>query len=239
MRKYLLNVNGFDVEARLTERDANSAVDPLIENMQTIRQQKGSRAIVFLAGMPGAGKSTLALIAEKRAAEAGCPWKIQTLGLDGFHYAAAELSYAYREIGGSIVCLADVKGRPETFDAEKFALYVRDLSENKEVFWPTYDRRAHDVCGASMQVTGDILIVEGNWLLLKSPEWSRAREFADMTVCLKTSAEKVKPRLIERKMRGGKTYEEAVRWFDRVDGPNCELFERESVKADFEITLNA
>ena len=79
---YELNVNGF--AARLTvTADELSRLDALIGRLNALYDALGRRTVVFLAGMPGAGKSTLALLLAARASETGSPHVLQALGLDG------------------------------------------------------------------------------------------------------------------------------------------------------------
>lgn len=236
-RIFDLNVNGFAQQAEISTNDLKMVIDPLINDLCSQKERTNGKLIVFLAGMPGAGKSTLALMIEARARELECPFKFRALGLDGFHYPQKVLDNAYATIDGKRVCLATRKGCPETFDCARFTDFLRSAQTESEAFWPVYDRRAHDVLGEVIKVEGDILLVEGNWLLLNDERWATAREYCALTIQLETKPEEVRPRLIARKMRGGKTLKEAEAWYDTVDGPNCERFLMESVPAQKKIRL--
>lgn len=224
---YELIVNGFVVQLTMSGAELER-IDALIHRLVGLRRRLGRRAIVFLAGMPGAGKSTLALLIAARAQEIHCPCAIQALGLDGFHYPEEKLKTTF----ANGIPLSSVKGSPETFDRSLFTLALARAAHNAVSAWPVYDRRLHDVASETLAVTGDILIVEGNWLLLREESWAAARAYCDHTILLKTTIDAVRPRLIARKMRGGLTRSAAENWFARVDGPNCQRFLRESVNAD-------
>src|ERR1700682_378642 len=72
----------------------------------------GSRAILGIAGSPGAGKSTLVdLLLERIAAAKGADW-VAHIPMDGFHLADAQLD----RIGAR-----GRKGAPDTFDTAGYA----------------------------------------------------------------------------------------------------------------------
>ena len=119
-KRYRLTINGFPVEAEFPRREMEQAIDPLIDALLALRGRLSRRAVAFLAGPPGAGKSTLAEVLCARAAERQADARVQALGLDGFHYPNAYLNETYRMIDGARTRLRDVKGRLETFDVRHF-----------------------------------------------------------------------------------------------------------------------
>lgn len=232
-----LPVNGFSVNACYSPRE-EIVMTALLERIMNLKKT-GLRKIVFLAGPPGAGKSTLCLSLAALARMKGFTQTIACAGLDGFHMRREKLNVESALIDGRAVPLYTVKGRPETFETEAFSLAVREAKNAESVLWPVYDRTLHEVSDLREDVSSDILLVEGNWLLSDAPKWARAREAADFTVALLADRQILKPRLVERKMRGGKSAEEAEEWFEKVDGPNIELFEKTRVKADAVLRITA
>ncbi|MBR3929357.1 MAG: hypothetical protein IKJ65_10180 [Clostridia bacterium] len=233
-RIYVLDVNGFQVDAAYKPSE-EALIDWTIDHLMSLRQKKaqdgGEKTIAFFSGPPGAGKSTLALSVCKRAEERKTAYSFECLGLDGFHKRRDVLLNTYTEKDGRRINLNDIKGAPETFDAETFCNSLFGVKTRKSVLWPVYDRRIHDVSDEMKKVSGDILLIEGNWLTL-SGIWAKAREMCDITFSVDADDMLLKERLIGRKVRGGKTMEEAVDWFKRVDGPNIRLYRKESVPSD-------
>ena len=81
-------------------------------------------------------------------------------------------------------------------------------------------------------MTGDIILIEGNWLLLADAPWKAARELADATLFLRADAKDLRERLIGRKMKGGATRESATAFYEASDGPNVERVLCDSVTAE-------
>lgn len=49
----------------------------------------------------------------------------------------------------------------------------------------------------------NVVVVEGNWLLLNEPVWNELHRLADFTVFVDTQPEFLQERLVNRKIRGG------------------------------------
>lgn len=230
---YSLNVNGFDVKAEFTQEEAGRILDGTLDALLKIHKNADApqRTIAFFAGPPGAGKSTLALSLEKRAHERNLSALVQCLGLDGFHLKSERLKNTYIVLDGRRVLLNDIKGASETFDAKGFIEACEKVKRGGEVIWPVYDRMKHDVSDCGLRVTGDILLIEGNWLLYPGL-WEEARRFSSISYCVSAPGELLKKRLIQRKMRGGYTHDQALSWYERVDGPNVRAFYENSRNAD-------
>lgn len=236
MKTYFLNVNGFETRVSFSKREISLVFDRLLDEISLIHEKRcdGLRTIAFLSGPPGAGKSTLGLALSKRAGERKLPYEVQCLGLDGFHKRSRILQSTDIIYNGRKTALSEIKGAPETFDAVLFKTAVTGAKRNEDVLWPVYDRRLHDVSDEGVCVTGDILIIEGNWLMLAG-EWAEARKMCDISISLSAKEDLLKARLIERKMRGGKTDKEAAAWYETVDGPNIKRYIKDSEKSDISL----
>ncbi|WP_437076658.1 nucleoside/nucleotide kinase family protein [Streptomyces sp. enrichment culture] len=191
----------------------------------------GRRAILGIAGSPGAGKSTLAqrLVGELNGS--GEPW-VAHVPMDGFHLADAELERLGRR---------DRKGAPDTFDAAGYAALLRRLREADEndeagevVYAPCFERELEQPLAGAVPVppAARLVITEGNYLLLGTGAWARVRPLLDEVWFCAADEERRVGRLIARHERFGKSHEEAVAWVERSDERNAELVEATRDRAD-------
>lgn len=174
------------------------------------------RRIIGLVGAPGAGKSTYAeRLAEATRAQGRA---VAVIPLDGFHLADRVLTEH-----GSL----DRKGAPETFDAHGYAALLRRLRTAREsVFAPAFERDLEQPLAGAIEVPAevDLVITEGNYLLLDTPAWRSAHESIDEVWFVDAPDEQVRiERLTARHIRFGKTPAEAAAWVARVDAPNADL----------------
>lgn len=86
--------------------------------------------------------------------------------------------------------------------------------------WPIYDRKLHDVGSERLRVDADIVLVEGNWLLLDEPGWRDLKQMADLSIFIEAREVVLEPRLIQRKMMGGLSKEAAVAFYKNSDQKN-------------------
>ena len=115
--------------------------------------------------------------------------------------------------------MKQVKGCPETYDTEKLRQKLEKI-KIEDILWPIYDRNLHDVVENQIKVTKDIILIEGNWLLLKQEPWKSMQQYADYKILILAEEEMLKERLISRKEKGGLTREEAVEWYQNSDSKN-------------------
>lgn len=157
---------------------------------------RGRRALVAIAGAPAAGKSTLAARLEVRLEarlDAGAPGRAAVLGMDGYHLDDALL--------GALGRLAR-KGAPDTFDVGGLAAMLGRLRENAEeaIAIPVFDR-AIEIARAGAGLiprSVDIVLVEGNYLLVDAPPWDRLAGFFDLRVLIEVPEAVRRQRLRER-----------------------------------------
>ena len=74
----------------------------------------------------------------------------------------------------------------------------------------------HDAVPDAMEVTGDILLVEGNYFQIGEGAWAGIGELADETVYISAPMGLLRDRLVGRKLKGGSTQEEAEAWTTRT-----------------------
>ncbi|MEJ2868654.1 nucleoside/nucleotide kinase family protein [Actinomycetospora sp. OC33-EN08] len=188
------------------------------------------RALLGIAGAPGAGKTTLALA----LVEALGPEAVH-VPMDGFHLADVELERLGRR---------DRKGAPDTFDADGYAALLGRLrgplsaccpgSLSGTVYAPAFDREIEQPIAGSIPVpsTCRLVVSEGNYLLLDDPAWRAVRARFDEVWFHETDEVARRERLVGRHVRFGKTRDEAVAWVEAVDEPNARLIEATRSRAD-------
>lgn len=164
------------------------------------------RFIVALAAPPAAGKSTL-------AAELAGLTGAKVVPMDGFHYDDAVLLARGAR---------DRKGAPDTFDVQGFIHLLRRLRSEDEVAIPLFDRALEiSRAGADIVTASDqILIVEGNYLLLNDAPWPDALPLYDLTIWLEVPEAVLIQRLQDRWAHYGQTPEQATAWINGNDLPN-------------------
>lgn len=234
-----LTVNGLTYTVEYRDGDVRETFEPLLRAWAARHAEDGGRYVALLAAPPGTGKTTLALFLQELAAQMPDMPHVQALGMDGFHYPNAYLDTHTVEEDGRTKTLRERKGAPFTFDAEALAAAIADLKSEHPAPWPAYSRELHDVVPAAVPVMGEIVIVEGNYLLLDDSRWRGIAKLADQTVFLSADAGMLRERLVGRKVAGGMERAAAEAWFEASDGRNVDLVLRRHLPADVELRLDA
>ncbi|NDL68646.1 nucleoside/nucleotide kinase family protein [Anaerotalea alkaliphila] len=232
----LLNVNGFEYEAHFEQRELDDIIKPLILKFQELHQRRQRRIIVFLAAPPAVGKSTFSLFLESVSKEMENAIPVQCLSLDGFHHTNEYLANHKAVIEDEERCLSEVKGMPETFDLSTFKEKLVKM-KSEDVKWPIYDRNLHDVVPDQIPVHSGIVLIEGNWLLLDEPGWKELKDLSDYSIFIGSKESMLKERLINRKIRGGSTPEEAAAFYEKSDRKNIERVMKHRLKADMVLDM--
>ncbi len=229
---YETEINGIKCTVRFSEENISGLFLPLLKTLTQLREQKGRRVLMFLAAPPGAGKSTLLSFLEELAAGTeGCA-PVTTIGMDGFHRYQDYLLTHTIVRGGEEIPMVRVKGAPETFDLERLTDRIRRVAVGETCGWPEYDRLLHDPRENAVRITGEVILLEGNYLLLNRPGWKELKAYADYTVRLVADEDFLRQRLIARRILTGVDAEEAARFVDYSDMANVRLCLRESAEAD-------
>ena len=228
---YDMVINGLPQRVKYNEDTVNQLFLPLLRKLTQIQRQKQRKIMAFLAAPPATGKSTLLQFLEQLSKTQDDMQAIQSLGMDGFHYPNAYLDSHTIERDGETITLRSIKGAPETFDVAGLRAKIQEAKQEKS-FWPVYDRKIHNPIPGVLEVNGDILLVEGNWLLLDEPQWRDLRELADYTLSIKATPELLQERLIQRKIQGGLSKADAVKFYETSDRLNIERILNHTLPAD-------
>lgn len=208
-------------------------IEALIADAAALIPSTG-RAILGLAGPPGAGKSTLAVRLVEGVNAVHGARTAAYVPLDGFHLSNAQLE----RLGHS-----RRKGAIFTFDVWGYVALLRRLVDgvSHPIYVPDYDRELHEPVAARHVVEHDtgLVITEGNYLAVAVPGWREIVEITSQLWYVNAEAELRERRLLRRHREGGRSMAHA-RW--RVDGNdmiNAELVAGGAAVCDRVVTVPA
>ena len=133
--------------------------------------------------------------------------------------------------------MVQVKGSPVTFDLEGLTAKIKEVISGETCGWPTYDRHLHNPIEDAIEITGDIVLLEGNYLLLDEDGWRELHKMADYTIFLRADSDMLRERLVSRKEASGNTRDKAEAFVDFSDMRNVRLCLEHSLKAELELVL--
>ncbi len=234
---YSANINGIEYSVSYSDALVNGTLIPLLRHLSQLHTEKGSRVIVMLVAPPGTGKSTLVSFLEHLAKSAIPDKRVQSVGMDGFHLRQEYLLTHTVELDGENIPMARIKGAPITFDLQALRTKIEEAAQGQICKWPHYDRQLHDPVDDAITIDADIVLIEGNYLLLDADGWRELSRYADYTIVLTADADVLRERLIGRKMKTGMTREDAERFVKFSDMPNVRLCLNKTMKADLELSV--
>ena len=213
--EYSTNINGIEVVASYSEKSVNAILIPLLRHLSAIHTKRKKQIIVMLAAPPGAGKSTLVSFLESLAKDIIPEKTVQAVGMDGFHRRQEYLTSHTTIVDGKKIPMVDIKGAPITFDLKELKNKIIELKENAVCKWPEYNRMLHNPVEDAIAVDADIVLLEGNYLLLDQDGWRDISEYADYTISMTAEPQMLRKRLIDRKTASGNTREnkQSLAWF--------------------------
>ncbi|MFR9724886.1 nucleoside/nucleotide kinase family protein [Streptomyces sp. MS19] len=184
------------------------------------------RAVLGLAGPPGAGKSTLA-----RALTAALGPSAAYVPLDGFHLSNGQLD----RLG-----LRDRKGSEPSFDVWGYEALLRRLLGDggrepvRDVYVPDFDRALDEPVAArhAVPAAARLVVTEGNYLACDLPGWREARSLMAAVWYVDAPPELRDERLMLRHTGFGRARAAARAWIDGNDLPNAGLAERSRDRCD-------
>ena len=197
----------------------------LAQRARALADRLGRRVVIGIAGAPGAGKST---VAEGLVAALGA--RAVLVPMDGYHLSQQVLESLAR---------ADRKGAPDTFDAASLNHLLGRIREagDETIYFPVFDRNIEEPIAAGGAVTAahDIVVVEGNYLLLGEGEWADTRTQLDEAWFLTLDPEVRRERLVARHVKYGRSPQSAADWVAEVDEPNAVRIDAGRAAADLVI----
>lgn len=183
------------------------------------------RVLVAIAGPPASGKSTLSKALNTHL-NAVVNVHSVVVPMDGFHLDNEQL----KDLG-----LLHRKGAPETFDFDGFAhLLDRLRMSDQPIYYPTFDRALDKAIAGQgvVQSHDQVILIEGNYLLLDEEPWSQISPLFDHSIFLNTPMDVLKSRLIQRWRAHDHSADDAEKRALSNDIPNAKRVCAGSVNAD-------
>ncbi|KAL4763220.1 kinase-related protein [Aspergillus foveolatus] len=188
-------------------------VDKIWEKFQNTPEN--ARLLIAVSGIPGSGKTELAItmakrINEKHGAQNG-DLIAAAIPMDGYHLTRAQLAqmpdpeYA-----------AARRGAAFTFDGEKFLALVRALREpltpkTQTLHAPSFDHAVKDPVDNDIPIEAArrVIFFEGNYLSLNKEPWNSAAKLMDELWFVDVDFDTARQRLIKRHVKAGIAKDEA------------------------------
>ncbi|ELU36858.1 PRK domain-containing protein [Rhizoctonia solani AG-1 IA] len=241
---------------------ADSLVTYLIDKLKGYYLKPSRRFLVGICGIPSSGKTTLSkkIVENINLLENGAAVLV---GLDGWHYSRAELDKfdnvkeAYDRRGaGELTKLTIVppSNRPSspafTFDSASYVKFATALRQSPSssvtpppqtsiIYAPTFDHALKDPTpnGQSILPSHRIVVIEGLYTFIDTPEWKPAAEALDERWLIEVDIPEATRRLVQRHVVTGvaKDLEEANWRAENNDMPS--KFMNDSNQGTREITV--
>lgn len=235
--EFIRTINGLDVHAVYSEDSVKNIFLPLLRGLTELYREKNRRITVLLAAPPGAGKSTLVSFLQYLSETTEGLEPVKTIGMDGFHHYQDYLLSHTVTRNGETFPMVKVKGSPISFDLELLEQRLARVSAGENCYWPEYSRPLHNPVDGVNRVEGNIVLLEGNYLLLDEPDWCRLRSYADFRIFIRADEKDVKDRLTVRKAASGMPVEDAAKHVEFSDIPNVRECLAHSTGADLTLRM--
>lgn len=179
--------------------------------------------LIAIAGPPAVGKSSLAEKMVGDLKDKG--YKTQFCPMDGFHMTNDELKKIH---------LRDVKGRIDTFKADKFFEAVLNLKAKESFWWPIFSRTKDNPISKGSFISGkeDVFVLEGNYLFNQSEPWASAAKNFQLRIFIDLPDKILRERLLIRHKKSGFSMSVIKEKIDNVDLHNAALIRETKSEAN-------
>ena len=105
---------------------------------------------------------------------------------------------------------------------------------------PIYDRKIHDPVPNMLEISAidEFILVEGMLLLEDSPIFEEIALLLDFVFYLDAPMEECHQRVVARKVKAGRTIQDAEAHYQKVDKPNIHRIQKAKLRAPAVLTLN-
>lgn len=198
-----------------------------------LEESSNDRILVTITGIPGSGKSTIANAIANSINTINYEKvprlkpRCISISMDGYHLSRSDLNamddpeYAFKR-----------RGAPFTFDADGVVNLVRALRNSCNlpkikrpiIKVPSFDHKEKDPLTNGITIDSDIniIILEGNYLLLNIEPWNEIEKYADERWFVDVDIEIARERLAKRHVEAGieKSINDALTRVDSNDTLN-------------------
>ncbi|KAL4950509.1 P-loop containing nucleoside triphosphate hydrolase protein [Aspergillus filifer] len=208
-----------------------------------------ARLLIAVSGIPGSGKTELAISMGKRindlySAQNEGRLIAATIPMDGYHLTRAQLAQM-----PDPEMAAARRGAAFTFDGDKFLELVKALREpltdqTQTLHAPSFDHAVKDPVDNDIPIAAErrVLFFEGNYLSLNKEPWSSAAKLMDELWFVEVDFDTARQRLIKRHVKAGiakdeKEAEKRANENDLVNGReivDCRLDVQEVITSSFD-----
>ncbi|KAI1294448.1 P-loop containing nucleoside triphosphate hydrolase protein [Xylaria venustula] len=165
-----------------------------------------TRIVIAFSGPPGSGKSTIVEQVVRRINTIFQRPLATCLAMDGFHYPRAYLNTLPNHTEAHTY-----RGAAWTFDADGVVNLVKTLSVSRNttepvtILAPSFDHNLKDPVPDAIRIEPktEIVIIEGNWLLLDRDPWKQIPEHVDDTWFVDVDPELALHRIARRHLAAG------------------------------------
>ena len=189
-------------------------------------RKNNDRFMVAVAGPPGSGKTTISGLLQAEL-EGRYKLSAQVVPMDGFHLDDSIL----QQRG-----LLPRKGAPQTFDVDGLSNILMRLTSTPavDVLVPVFDRERELSRASAREISEsvEVIIVEGNYLLLNMMPWSSLKQYFDLSVMIQCEKPVLRQRLMNRWLDLDFSQEAARVKVEENDLPNATTVISQSVKSD-------
>ena len=218
-----LSLDGQPGSIELSQEQFETVYQPVMEQIVAVQQRLQRRILVGIAGPPGCGKTYFSKLLTMLLNQNTQQEMAVYIGMDGWHYSQKQLEQMTFCRDGKLMLLKAIKGAPESFDVDDFLDFLKLVRDTEKLSFPMYDRTIHDPVQHLGQIDSghQIILIEGNYLLLNEVPWNEIKTFLDLS-CFLWADEKLRwHTLLKRHLKGGKNTSQALRHTRYVDMANA------------------
>jgi hypothetical protein len=238
-----LTIDQTDTLLELDRTETENYYDPLACFLLKRYHSQQRRLMIAVAGPPGVGKTAfttlLVAVINAEAVRQGAEHEVAIqIQQDGWHYPNSYLTTHTLRRGNEEILLSQIKGKPETFDTTSAYTCLEKIRRGKPVSYPVYSRILHNPVPDAGKVASynQVVVVEGNYLLLQREPWRRFLNLFDLRIFLTAPREALIEGLRQRHQRGGKSTAATDRQIQEVDLPNIDLVLENSAPGDIRVS---
>lgn len=216
--------------------DLDANMPALIERITSLYNEKKNnsrRLIISVAGIPGAGKSTVTRMLCENLNKKLNRQLAAVIPQDGFHYYREELMGMKGYLN-----IMKRRGAPFTFNSTRLLQLLQEVKQNVNdtIYVPEFNHELKDPTEDSIVISPqiEIIILEGNYVHLNDVGWKEIQFLTDEKWFVSADFDTIKKRLAKRHIQAGicATMNESIQRVESNDLVNATYIIDHSVEPD-------